>query len=220
MNMLPTNFESLLNSFSSKFPNDIVWYYQYPFSLHNHLNTILRPPMDWFCQAVAEQGWKPERAKQIYNKMFNLLSGLECKNWDPVIIFSLTDEQLTKQVGYSKPKAETIRQLASFWMEHSIEEIKHLNNDQIIELLSFIKGIGIWTINYWLSHQLCRKVIWIEDRLPRIGLQFILDLPKLPTIKEAKNIVQQRWGEYAYFGVMILFQIGHFKHYSKNYFNF
>jgi 3-methyladenine DNA glycosylase/8-oxoguanine DNA glycosylase len=212
-----TNFVDwmeLVNEFEQKYPQDSVWFDMYPFTAPYK---PLRKPMDFFCEAIAEQGWKMDRAVEMHNKMKSLLNSIDCYDWNPIIIFSLSDSQL-KEVGYSRPKVETIRNLAHFWIEHSLDDVKLLSDKDIIELLLPIKGIGMWTIKYWLQTQLHRRVLFIEDRLPRIGLQFILNLEKVPTISQAEKIVKKRWGEFAFLGVMICTQVGHFRHYHKSYF--
>lgn len=210
---LPDDFNQVIFEFKRRFPEDAVWFDWHPFG---HSRPKLREPMDFFCQAVAEQGWKADRAHEIHARLSRLING----QWLPEVILSLTDTQLTKDVGYSRPKVETVRALAEFWAEHSLAEVKDMSNDEIRAHLKAIKGIGDWTISYFLLYQLHRQILFVEDRLPRLGLQFVLNLKKTPTIAEAKRITTRRWGDLAYFGVMIMFNLGHYQYYHKKYWNF
>ncbi len=91
-------------------------------------------------------------------------------------IINKTDFNLLCDLGISKNKANTIKQIANDFLSKKLDEkkIKKMNDNQIYELLSQYKGIGKWTIDNILIFSLYRNNIFpIDDFGIKKGLRLV-----------------------------------------------
>ena len=79
----------------------------------------------------------------------------------PEEILARSIEEL-RAVGLSRPKAGYIQDLASRVHDGSVsfEDLDHMSNEQIIENLTEIKGIGVWTVQMFFLFALERPNVF------------------------------------------------------------
>ena len=94
------------------------------------------------------------------------------------------DSALMRSVGISGPKVNYIKNIANSFVEKSIDypNFSKLTDDQIIESLVSIKGVGRWTAQMFLIFTLKRPDVFPEGDLGvRKGFQLFYNLEDLPS---------------------------------------
>ena len=122
-------------------------------------------------------------AKTIFARFMALF--LEEKNLNANEILSL-DSALMRSVGISSSKVNYIKNIAKSFVEKSIDypNFSKLTDDQIIESLVSIKGVGRWTAQMFLIFTLKRPDVFPEGDLGvRKGFQLFYNLEDLPSSK-------------------------------------
>jgi DNA-3-methyladenine glycosylase II len=78
-----------------------------------------------------------------------------------------TPEETLRGIGISYAKINYIYAVARFCLEHKItdKKLQQLSNEEIIELLTQIKGVGKWTVEMLLMFSLGREDVFAVDDL-------------------------------------------------------
>ena len=100
-----------------------------------------------------------------------------------------------KSCGLSKQKIKYLKSLATAFInkELKILESKTASDDEIIEQLIKVKGIGKWTAQMFLIFNLCKPDVFPEDDLGLIkGICVCYNL-KYPIKKEVAIKMSQKW---------------------------
>ncbi|WP_430786341.1 DNA-3-methyladenine glycosylase family protein [Virgibacillus flavescens] len=125
----------------------------------------LRP--DYFIslvRSIVGQQISVQAAGAIYNRLEKLLDDVSAAN-----ILKKSDEEL-KSVGLSVRKTAYLKDLANAIEDGTIDlaKLDELDNQEIIKLLTSVKGIGKWTAEMFLLFSLGRmNVLALDD----IGIQ-------------------------------------------------
>jgi 3-methyladenine DNA glycosylase/8-oxoguanine DNA glycosylase len=110
-------------------------------------------------------------------------------------IAAATEEQL-RGAGLSKAKMLALKDLAAKTLDGTVpteEEMRSLTDDEIIERVTKVRGIGRWTVEMLLMFRLCRpNVLPIDDYGVRKGMQWLYRMRELPT-KEQMLKRGKRW---------------------------
>lgn len=108
------------------------------------------------------------------------------------------DSSEIKSIGLSERKVDTIKRIA-FEIENGnlkLNDYKLYTNEQIIEDLTKIKGIGRWTAEMYLIFSLGREnVLSQTDGTIKRTLKWMYNLTDLPNQKEVK-IYFEKWAGY------------------------
>ncbi len=97
-------------------------------------------------------------------------------------ILAATHEELMAP-GLSNAKARAVRAACEFWVEHRLtpSRLDRMEDVDILDLLTQIKGVGPWTVKMILIFRLGRPdVLPVEDLGLRAGLRALHGLPALP----------------------------------------
>ena len=97
------------------------------------------------------------------------------------------DPEVLASCGLSRAKAASIRDLADRVIagQVSLERIGRLSDDDIVEHLCQVRGIGPWTADMFLLATLGRLDVWpTGDYGVRAGFARAWELPAIPTPKE------------------------------------
>lgn len=119
-------------------------------------------------------------------------------------------EQL-RGIGLSNAKTTYVRNVAAFCLQHNITDtmLLAMPNDEIIKLLTQIKGVGQWTVEMLLMFTLGREDIFAIDDL---GLQnAVISLYNLRTkdkkkLKERILKISAKWSPYRTFACIHLWR--------------
>lgn len=85
---------------------------------------------------------------------------------DPKLLSKMTDEHL-RTAGVSRQKAGYVRNVAAFALQHDLSHaaLKKMTDDELIALLTQIKGVGRWTVEMLLMFPLNRPDVFPADDL-------------------------------------------------------
>jgi DNA-3-methyladenine glycosylase II len=92
-----------------------------------------------------------------------------------------------RSAGLSGAKAVSILDLAEKVAEGTVplEDVERLSDDEIVERLTLVRGIGRWTAEMFLIFQLRRLDVWpVDDYGVRQGWALAYSLAELPKPKE------------------------------------
>jgi DNA-3-methyladenine glycosylase II len=125
----------------------------------------------------------------------------------PQKILSLRTQTL-RRAGLSTPKARTIRELARWFISKRqlAKTLPELPDNEVIEHLTTIPGIGTWTVNVLLIFDLGRPdVVPTGDLGIRRGVQLT---DRLAAIATPKQVIQrsQAWAPYRSLASIYLWQ--------------
>jgi DNA-3-methyladenine glycosylase II len=70
-------------------------------------------------------------------------------------------------IGLSNAKVNYVQNVATFCIEQKItdKKLQQLSNEEIVELLTQIKGVGKWTVEMLLMFSLQREDVFAVDDL-------------------------------------------------------
>ncbi len=107
----------------------------------------------------------------------------------PTRVLSLHPRTL-RAVGLSGSKVASIRDLAAKVMDGTVplQHIGRRSDEEIIDRLTVVRGIGRWTAEMFLMFQLRRLDVWpVDDYGVRQGYALAYGLRKLPTPKRLEK---------------------------------
>lgn len=102
-------------------------------------------------------------AKVIFHRFLTLYNGKEPK---PQQVLDTPFETL-RGIGLSNAKVTYVQNVAQFCIDHKITDTKlqKMENEEVIELLTQIKGVGKWTVEMLLMFSLGREDVFAVDDL-------------------------------------------------------
>ena len=162
------------------------------FELKFHQNIPLR-----LMASIMSQQLSTKVAAIIFRRFLELYKGKEPK---PQQVID-TSYDMLRSVGLSNAKVNYVKNVAIFCIENKITDKKllQLTNEEIIELLTQIKGVGKWTVEMLMMFSLGREDVFAVDDL---GIQqAMIKIYKLPTddkkkLKEALLTISAKWSPF------------------------
>ena len=135
--------------------------------------------LDNLTRAIAAQQLSVKAAATIHQRFLDLYPA------GPPSAAQLlaTDDDALRSVGLSRPKIRYLKDLAQKIEAGlpSLEELDQCSDDEIIQTLTQVKGIGQWTVEMLLIFRLQRlNVLPVDDLGIRKGIQQLFDLPERP----------------------------------------
>lgn len=100
-----------------------------------------------------------------------------------------------RKMGFSAAKTEYIRDLARKTIsgELPFETLAAMSDDEVIERLTAVKGIGVWTAHMFLMFALQRPdILPVGDLGVRVAIRKLYNLDALPTPAEM-HIIAEKW---------------------------
>jgi DNA-3-methyladenine glycosylase II len=171
-----------------------------PFKLKFHKNIPLR-----LCASIMSQQLSTKVARVIYHRFLELFEGAEPT---PEQIVATPFENL-RAIGLSNAKAQYVLNVAQFAIDHQLtdKKLKKMSNEDIIELLTQIKGVGRWTVEMLLMFTLGREDLFSADDY---GIQtamkrlYKLDDSNKKEFKEKMLKISQKWAPYRTYACLYL----------------
>jgi DNA-3-methyladenine glycosylase II len=166
---------------------------QQPFLLEKKKKVYLS-----LCGSILSQQLSTKVARVIYQRFLNLFG-----NKQPTLqqILDISPEKL-RSIGLSNAKAAYVHNVCNFFLEHNITDgrLDKMSNEEVMELLTQIKGVGKWTVEMILMFTLGREDVFAIDDL---GLQqSMIKLYKLDPagdkklMKEKLLSISAKWSPY------------------------
>jgi DNA-3-methyladenine glycosylase II len=144
-------------------------------------------PFEALVQAIVYQQLAGAAARAIHGRLIAALRG----GVEPEALLALTDETL-RAVGLSGAKVRSLRDLATKVLEGTVviapRRLARLSDEQIIERLVTVRGIGRWSAQMFLMFQLRRLDVWPTGDLGvRRGFGLAWNVPA-PTARELEPL--------------------------------
>ena len=138
------------------------------------------------CSSILSQQLSTTVAKVLFKRFLELYNGKE-----PTTKQILeTPAETFRNIGFSNAKASYVHNVCRFFIENKITDaqLHKMSDEEVIELLTQIKGVGKWTVEMILMFTLGREDVFAMDDL---GLK--QSVIKLYNIKETdKKILYQK----------------------------
>ena len=147
------------------------------------------------CRSVIYQQISGKAAKKISDRYLSLYANGE--RMSPSEVIDIDIKKIFK-VGISRQKASYIKNIAHAFNTKIIDEknISKLNDREIIDQLTTIKGVGKWTAEMFLIFTLRRPDVFpVTDLGVQKGFKIFYSLDDLPTI-ELMNKKSESWKPY------------------------
>ncbi|MGN6212157.1 DNA-3-methyladenine glycosylase family protein [Parafilimonas sp.] len=118
-----------------------------------------------------------------------------------------TPNEMLRAIGLSNAKVNYVKNVAVFCMEHKVTDKKlhAMSNEDIIALLTQIKGVGKWTVEMLLMFALGREDVFsIDDYGVRSAMIKIYKLEKLDKKKLNERLlkISGKWSPYRTYGCL------------------
>ena len=151
---------------------------------------ITKNPFQTLVEAIIYQQLSEASATAITKRFLKLYK----KFPTPIQVNNTTDKKL-KDIGLSGTKINYIKGLSKLIIQKKIDfkKIAKLNDQQVIEELTKIKGIGNWTTQIYLMFCLQRKDVFpVGDLGIQKGIRDLFSLKELPDPKTMEKF-SARW---------------------------
>ena len=157
--------------------------------------------------SIISQQLSTKVAKVIFKRFLELYKGKEPK---PQHVLDTPFDAL-RGIGLSNAKVSYVQNVASFCIEHKITDKKLLAmpNEEIIDLLVQIKGVGKWSVEMLLMFTLGREDVFAVDDL---GIQqamtrlYKLDAADKKGMKEKMLKLSAKWSPYRTYACLHLWK--------------
>ncbi len=138
--------------------------------LINIAKTVDLPPIEKtkdiyldMLEVVISQQLSGKVAKVIFNRFLNLFEN----NYPTPIKLLTTDDSTLRNAGLSQAKTNYVKNLADFALKNDlcVKHIDSLSDDEILDLLTQVKGVGKWSVEMLLIFSLNRPDVFPYDDL-------------------------------------------------------
>jgi DNA-3-methyladenine glycosylase II len=156
--------------------------------------------------SIVSQQLSTKVASIIRKRFLNLYTGKP----SPEQILATSFETL-RSVGLSAAKANYVQNVARFAIENGMElrVLAKMNDEEIVEYLTQIKGVGRWTVEMLLMFTLGRPDVFAVDDL---GIQqamiriYKLDKTDKKKLREEMLRISKSWSPYRTYACLHLWQ--------------
>jgi DNA-3-methyladenine glycosylase II len=170
--------------------------------------TYREPTFEALARSIVFQQLSTKAARTIYGRLEEAAGG----KITPEAVRNLSLDEM-RRAGLSKQKVGYIRDLAEHALSGALdfERLQKMTDEEIIETLTDIKGIGVWTAHMFLIFALRRNnVLPVGDLGVRTAIQRAYKKRKLPLAKDIQKIARS-WHPYCSIAAWYLWRSLEFK---------
>jgi DNA-3-methyladenine glycosylase II len=153
-------------------------------------------PFEALAESIAYQQLSGKAAATIWGRVRALYP--KRKNLDPKLVLETSDETL-RAAGLSRSKVAALKDLAAKTLDGTVptsRALSKMSDDEIIERLTQVRGIGRWTAEMLLLFDLGRLDVWpVSDYGVRKGFAKTFGKRKLPDPKQLMKL-GEKWRPY------------------------
>jgi DNA-3-methyladenine glycosylase II len=146
-------------------------------------------PFDALAESIAYQQLSGKAAATIWKRVRALYP--RRKYLDPRLVLKTPDQKL-RTAGLSRSKVAAIKDLAAKTIDGTVPSARALatmSDDEIIERLITVRGIGRWTVEMLLLFDLARPDVWpVHDYGVQKGFAKTFGRRKLPKPKQLMKL--------------------------------
>ena len=173
-----------------------------PYELKKRKNICLR-----LCASIMSQQLSTRVAEVIFKRFLELYDGNEPT---PQQIIDTPFDKL-RAVGLSNAKVNYVQNVAKYLLENGKDDkaINKMSDDEVIDFLTQIKGVGRWTVEMLLMFTLGREDVFAVDDL---GIQqamtkvYKLDAADKKAMKEKMLKISAKWAPYRTYACFYLWK--------------
>ncbi len=173
-----------------------------PYVLKKRKNICLR-----LCASIMSQQLSTRVAEVIFKRFLELYDGNEPT---PQQIIETPFDKL-RAVGLSNAKVNYVQNVAKYLLENGKDDkaINKMSDDEVIDFLTRIKGVGRWTVEMLLMFTLGREDVFAVDDL---GIQqamtkiYKLDASDKKAMKEKMLKISAKWAPYRTYACFYLWK--------------
>ena len=149
------------------------------------------------CSSILSQQLSTKVAKVLYSRFLDLYGG---KEPSPQKILE-TPVEVFRSIGFSNAKASYVHNVCRFFIDNKITDARlhKMSNEEVLNLLTQIKGVGKWTVEMILMFTLGREDVFAFDDLGLkqsvIKLYNIKETEKKLLLKKMETI-SMKWSPY------------------------
>ncbi len=167
-------------------------------TMQNEMN-----PFESLCESIVYQQLTGKAAATIYGR-FKELFGSNVSNAcpSPKQVLQATDEQL-RSAGLSRAKVAALKDLAEKTLEGvvpDLEELHSMSDDEIIQRLTCVRGVGRWTVEMLLIFRMGRSdILPVNDYGIRKGFALVYHKGKMKEeLPAPRDLAEfgERWSPY------------------------
>ena len=159
------------------------------------------------CASIMSQQLSTRVAEVIFKRFLELYDGEEPT---ALQIIDTPFDQL-RAVGLSNAKVSYIQNVAQYLLEHNADDKKlgKMSNEEVIEFLTPIKGVGRWTVEMLLMFTLGREDVFAVDDL---GIQqamakvYKLNVTDKKALREKMLKISEKWKPYRTYACFYLWK--------------
>jgi len=153
-------------------------------------------PFDALAESIAYQQLSGKAAATIWGRVRALFGK---RKWlDPAEVLKTPDEKL-RGAGLSRSKVAALKDLAAKTLDGTVptrRALLKMSDEEIIERLTKVRGIGRWTVEMLLLFDLGRLDVWpVADYGVQKGFAKTFGKKKLPKPKQFQKI-GEKWRPY------------------------
>lgn len=157
--------------------------------------------------SIISQQLSTQVAKIIFTRFLDLYGGKE-PNCEKVLA---TDPLVLKSIGLSNAKVNYVQNVAQFFKDNKITDAQlyKMSPEEVIELLTQIKGVGRWTVEMLLMFSLGHEDVFAVDDLGIQQAMIKLYKIKYETKKELREKMlkkSQSWSPYKTYACLHLWK--------------
>lgn len=175
-------------------------------SLADFKPKMKRSPYESLSRAIAHQQLHGKAAETILGRLIGRFPNKKFPL--PSDIVSMADADL-RACGFSNSKTKSLKDIAQKTLDGIVPDsksIKKMADEDIINHLVQIFGVGKWTVEMLLIFQLGRLDVWpVDDFGVRNGYRYFKNKRKIPTAKQLKNI-DKKWKPYRTLVALLLWR--------------
>lgn len=173
-----------------------------PYQLKKHKNICVR-----LCASIMSQQLSTKVAEVIFKRFLMLYGGSEPT---PQAIIDTPFDTL-RGIGLSNAKTNYVQNVAKYMLEHGADDkiLSKMSNEEIVEFLLPIKGVGKWTVEMLLMFTLGREDVFAVDDL---GIQtamariYKLDVTDKKGLREKMLKISSKWAPYRTYACFYLWK--------------
>jgi DNA-3-methyladenine glycosylase II len=165
--------------------------------------TYRDPTFEMLARAIVFQQLSTKAARTIYGRLEEAAGGA----LTPESIQNLSVSEM-RRAGLSRQKLGYIRDLAEHALSGKVDfaRLPAMSDEEVIESLTDIKGIGVWTAHMFLLFSLRRpNVLPVGDLGVRTAIQRAYRKRKMPTPKQVEQIAKG-WHPYCSYAAWYLWR--------------
>src|SRR5881394_2518076 len=153
-------------------------------------------PFDALAESIAYQQLSGKAAATIWKRIRGIFP--KRKFLDPTLVLETPDETF-RAAGLSRSKVAALKDLAAKTIDGTVPTARamaRMTDDEIVERLIQVRGIGRWTVEMLLLFDLGRLDVWpVADYGVQKGFAKTFGRKKLPTAKQFQKI-GDKWRPY------------------------